>query len=503
MKVARAGLDSGVRHAYNARLRIGEGTKYSTLGGNNSFRRMGATMNFRARFSNAGVLALALLWTLPAAALQAQYTRAEWNEWQEAQRMPDAAQKVSAYEAFIQKYPDSVLRVYIYPDLINSLYAAKQPAKMLSTVDQFLRLDQGVYAKLDITQAQMQPTFYTQHRTYCAVVMEMLGSGQQLSDQLAQGALTHARTGLEMLRPLAAAQKAAGADPKQMDDAVATDELMYHRLMATLAWRKKDYDSSVNEFTYLLEKMPDNPNLTFQMGYSQLNRSQPDPLKAIWYLARAVALNHSESKTARQMMVREMVRRIGVAPACMESDINGVIERSGGSLHPPAGWTLITDQDISTARQGITYVGLFSQLAEGGDAAHLTWLAACRLPFGLGEQEEATYEAVLLEVVEAPAGDASADADSSNTTPETQAEGEGGAKQAGPSVTIRVAATQEALQAKLPNLEIVLKGFSDIDALRKKVDETIKIGGIIESFQIDPQFLIRLTAGKVDLTDVE
>ena len=502
--MARAGLDSGVRHAYNARLRIGEGTKYSTLGGNNSFRRMGATMNFRARFYSAVVVALVLLWTLPVAARQrVHYTTAEYNEWMAAKIVENAEQKVSAYEAFIQKYPDSVLRVYIYPDLVNSLYAAKQPEKVLSTVDQFLGLDQGVYAKLDITQAQMQPTFYGQHRTYCFVVLEMLGAGQQVNGSVAQGALNHARTGLQMLRPVAEAQKAAGADPKQMDDVVVADELMYHRLMATLAWRKKDYDSSVNEFTYLLEKMPDNPNLTFQMGYSQLNRSQPDPLKAIWYLARAVALKHSDSKTARQMMVRQMVRRIGVAPACMESDINGVIEQSGGSLHPPAGWTLITDQDINTARQGITYVGLFSQLAEGGDAAHLTWLAACRLPFGLGEQEEATYEAVLLEVVEAPAGDASADSDSSSTTPETQAEGEGGAEQAGPSVTIRVAATQEALLAKIPNLEIVLTGFSDMDALRKKVDETIKIGGIIESFQIDPQFLIRLTAGKVDLTDVE
>lgn len=455
-------------------------------------------MSYRIRLGVVAALSAALLGALAVSAQQdLPYGREERNDMVAAQQVQDPAGKVQAYESFIQKYPDSVLRIYIYKDLINVLFTTAQYPKVLSTVDgyiQFLKtVDRGAMEKLNIAEVTLTSEIYPQHYTYSRTIIAMLSSGQEITGEIRQGAAAHAREGLSKLGQVGQAAKSAqGADVAAIDKQLGEHELLYHQVLATMSWRAKDYDGVLPELGYLVEKTPEDANLNFQIGFSHLNKSTPDALKGIWYLARAVALNHPQADSARKSVVRQMVRRIGVGPSCMEEDINAIIQQAGGSLHPPAGWTLIDNSQINAARQGITYVGLFTDLAEGGDKAHITWLAACGLPFGLGEEGEPTYEAVLLEVE-----DTSANSESGGDNSTT---GEGAE---GITVILKVAATQEALKSKTANLEIVIDGFTKLEALKKKVDETIRIGGTIAQFRLDPRFMIRLNEGKVDLSEIE
>lgn len=455
-------------------------------------------------------VSLGLLGTLTAAA-QSLYGREEWNDYQAAKQVADPAGKAQAYEGFIQKYPQSVLRAYIYPEMIGALYAAKQRAKLLTTVDEFLKMDRNVFTQVKFTQPQVDWTVYSQHRTYVYVAREMLGAKQQLTPEQIQGTIAHTRAGLEMLGPVISAQKAAAQNDQQiqqLEQLAVGNELVFHQMLFATLWREKKYDEVQPELSYLLEKFPAEANLNYQMGYLQANKGQPDPLRSMWYSARAISLGHANAGSIRQSLTRQVYRHIGALDLpCIQSDVEGLIQQAGTSLHPPAGWQMISSDQVAAARQNITYAGLFTDLAEPGDKAHVTWLAACGIPFGLGEQGEPTYEAVLLSVEEA-AGDGDAEAAAGEATEATEGgdsatetpEGEEAEAAGVSSIILKVAATPEALEAKIANMEIVLENFTDLAKLKEKLDQTIKIGGTITAYQSEP-FVIRLSDGKVDYSD--
>lgn len=465
-------------------------------------------MSRRVRLMAVLAVSLGLLGTLTAAA-QSLYGREEWNDYQAAKLVEDPAGKAQAYEAFIQKYPQSVLRAYIYPEMIDALYAAQQRAKLLEAVDEFLAMDRNVFTQVKFTQPQVDWAVYSQHRNYVYVAREMLGAKAQFTPEQVQGTIVHTRAGLEMLGPVIRSQKAAAQNDQQiqqLEQLAADNELVFHQMLFATLWREKKYDEVQPELAYLLEKFSTDANLNYQMGYLQANKGQADPLRSMWYSARAISLGHANSDSIRRSLTRQLYRHIGALDLpCIEEDVEGLIQQAGTSLHPPAGWQLVSSDQVAAARQGITYAGLFTDLAEVGDKAHVTWLAACGIPFGLGEQGEPTYEAVLLSVEEAAevAGDAEGEAAEGGGSATTETpEGETAEAAGGSSITLKVAATPEALEAKIANMEIVLENFTDLAKLKEKLDQTIKIGGTIAHYRADP-FVIRLSDGKVDYSDID
>ena len=447
-------------------------------------------------------VSLGLLGTLTTAA-QSLYGREEWNDYQAAKQVADPAGKAQAYEGFIQKYPQSVLRAYIYPEMIGALYAAQQRAKLLTTVDEFLKMDRNVFTQVKFTQPQVDWTVYSQHRTYVYVAREMLGAKQQLTPEQIQGTIAHTRAGLEMLGPVISAQKAAAQNDQQiqqLEQLADGNELVFHQMLFATLWREKKYDEVQPELAYLLEKFSTDANLNYQMGYLQANKGQPDPLRSMWYSARAISLGHANAGSIRQSLTRQVYRHIGALDLpCIQSDVEGLIQQAGTSLHPPAGWQIISSDQVAAARQGLTELALFTDLAATGDKTHVTWLAACGIPFGLGEQGEPVREVVLLSLEEAAPESETMEGESSENAGGETTEGEGEIV-SGTTVILKVAATPEALEAKIANMEIVLENFTDLAKLKEKLDQTIKIGGTITAYQTEP-FVIRLSDGKVDYSD--
>jgi hypothetical protein len=187
---------------------------------------------------------------------------------------------------------------------------------------------------------------------------------------------------------------------------------------------------------------------------------------------------------------------------CIQGDVEGLIQQAGTSLHPPAGWQIISSDQVAVARQGLTELALFTDLAATGDKAHITWLAACGIPFGLGEQGEPGREVVLLSLEEAEAAPVEGETMEGESTENAGGETSEGEDEAasGMTVTLKVAATPEALEAKIANMEIVLENFTGLAKLKEKLDQTIRIGGTITAYQTEP-FVIHLSDGKVDYSD--
>jgi len=114
---------------------------------------------------------------------------------------------------------------------------------------------------------------------------------------------------------------------------------------------------------------------------------------------------------------------------------------------------------------------IFDDLRAGGELAHMMYLASCGTVIGIGEDGQPELAVMVLAVDETP----------------------------GNLVTLRAAAGQEAVDAKLANVEVKVEGPAEARSL--KVEDVVRVSGKITGYQAEP-FLLKLAEGKVNPEDI-
>ncbi|MDT7813432.1 MAG: hypothetical protein QOJ42_3348 [Acidobacteriaceae bacterium] len=207
---------------------------------------------------------------------------AEYNEYTNAVGQSTPAAKAAAIEAFLTKYPNSVVK----NELLEQLMLAYQgdPAKMLDAADRLLAADPGnlrglataVY--LEKTQA-LQKTNPTE--------------AQPILDKAA----AQAQTGLSATKPGnisdADFQKLKAATAPIFDSAIALDNA-----------NKKDFAGAIAAYTNELKAYPDptltqsGPGLndTYLLGQAYAQQTPPDLKNAAWFLTRAAQFAPPQAK---------------------------------------------------------------------------------------------------------------------------------------------------------------------------------------------------------------
>jgi hypothetical protein len=207
---------------------------------------------------------------------------AEYNEYTNAVGQSTPAAKAAAIEAFLTKYPNSVVK----NELLEQLMLAYQgdPVKMLDAADRLLAADPGnlrglataVY--LEKTQA-LQKTNPTE--------------AQPILDKAA----AQAQTGLSATKPGnisdADFQKLKTATAPIFDSAIALDDA-----------NKKDYAGAIAAYTNELKAYPDptqtqsGPGLndTYLLGQAYAQQTPPDLKNAAWFLTRAAQFAPPQAK---------------------------------------------------------------------------------------------------------------------------------------------------------------------------------------------------------------
>jgi hypothetical protein len=207
---------------------------------------------------------------------------AEYNEYTNAVGQSTPAAKAAAIEAFLTKYPNSVVK----NDLLEQLMLAYQgdPVKMLDAADRLLAADPGnlrglataVY--LEKTQA-LQKTNPTE--------------AQPILDKAA----AQAQTGLSATKSGnisdADFQKLKTATAPIFDSAIALDDA-----------NKKDYAGAISAYTNELKAYPDptltqsGPGLndTYLLGQAYAQQTPPDLKNAAWFLTRAAQFAPEQAK---------------------------------------------------------------------------------------------------------------------------------------------------------------------------------------------------------------
>jgi hypothetical protein len=207
---------------------------------------------------------------------------AEYNEYTNAVGQSTPAAKAAAIEAFLTKYPTSVVK----NDLLEQLMLAYQgdPVKMLDAADRLLAADPGnlrglataVY--LEKTQALQKPN---------------PADAQPILDKAA----AQAQTGLNATKSGnisdADFQKLKGATAPIFNSAIALDDA-----------NKKDYAGAIAAYTNELKLYTDpaqtqsGPGLndTYLLGQAYAQQTPPDLKNAAWFLTRAAQFAPAQAK---------------------------------------------------------------------------------------------------------------------------------------------------------------------------------------------------------------
>ena len=207
---------------------------------------------------------------------------AEYNEYTNAVGQSTPAAKAAAIEAFLTKYPNSIVK----NDMLEQLMLAYQgdPVKMLDAADRLLAADPGnlrglataVYLEKTQAQQKTNPT-----------------EAQPILDKAA----AQAQTGLSATKSgnLSDAdfQKLKTATAPIFDSAIALDDA-----------NKKDFAGAIAAYTNELKAYPDptqtqtGPGLndTYLLGQAYAQQTPPDLKNAAWFLTRAAQFAPPQAK---------------------------------------------------------------------------------------------------------------------------------------------------------------------------------------------------------------
>lgn len=196
---------------------------------------------------------------------------AEYNAYTNAIGQSTPAAKAAAIEAFLQQYPNSVVKKQMLGQLVSAYQATGDTAKTYDAAKRLLQVDPSNLRAL----------------TFVVYVEKSQANGDQAK---LDDAATLAKRGLAAAKP---------ADMSQADfdklKAVATP--IFYDAIAADDLAKKDYQAEINDITAELKaeqpaQTTAQPSLadTYYLGtaYVQLNSKDPNDLKnGIWFLARA------------------------------------------------------------------------------------------------------------------------------------------------------------------------------------------------------------------------
>lgn len=409
---------------------------------------------------------------------QVPWGNQEYNDYIATTRIQDPAQRLQEMDKFIQTYPKSLLRAFIYPSYINTAFGLKKYDAVRKAADDFLSMDhdkvEGVYQQSNYKPAQIDATYYQVYVLYTYSFLQGFHNGTPDADAQANQAAKRAREGLELFDKLYSEVQPPTdeAARQQFEQNKQQQESAFHSVLAFVAWRDKDYATAAKEYKVLVGFNPGDVAINYRLGLASLQTKPANYEMGYWYLARSVALNPGKSGEVKAFLTKSMAAHEQVLPECLDKDVDQLIQQAGGSADVPAGFSLPTADQVNAVRADMNLKRILDDLKAGGEQGHLMWLASCGSELGVAEDGSPTLNVLVVSV--------------------TQSEDN--------VVTLQVAAGQEAADSKTANMEV--KVTSPPEAKKLKADDVVRISGRISGYETTPTFMVKLDDGKVNPADI-
>jgi len=414
--------------------------------------------------------ALLLAGSLGAVAQKSLYTVDEYNAFVDTTR-GEPAERLAAIDAFLKNYPNSILRALIYPAQAQMAFTLKQYEKAMGAVDAYLAMDReqvnAILTQSGYNELQIEGTYYSSVLTHSSSYLQLLGTNGARAQALTENAARTARRGLELHNRIYA-QVQAPTDPAQLKQFEAQKqqaEATFRVILADAAWRSKDWPTSAAQYTVLVGYTPNDAALNYRLGLSYLQSQPPQWEKGLWHVARAVALNIPKRDEVKDFLAKNVAAYQQVLPECSKDQVDDLVAQAALSPEPPAGWRLVSSEQVSAVRNELTLKRIFDDLKAGGEQEHIIWLASCGL-------ELPELEAEVVQI--------------------SQNEGN--------VVTLGVAVTAESSEAK--KADMVVKVIAPPEAKNVKVGDLVHITGTLRSYLKDPEFQLVLSDGRIKPEDI-
>lgn len=443
-----------------------------------------------------GILVCAL--SLSAQQAKPKYSIEEYNDYTAAINEQDAQARLRALDAFIQKYPESALRPFVFQNYLQTYAGMKRWDKVVEYADKFLELNRSdvlaVYQQTpSVTEEQVNGVYYQAllSRAYAFLLSFDASLLTKASDEIKaalrnpetaratlaaseagrkilpvyEGLLKaeqRARDGLKLLETL---PKPAQVTEAQFAQAKLQQSAIFQSALGFAAFTQLDYDAAARAYAILVQQNPNDPVTNYRLGVSYLQAQQRQPVAGLWQLARAVALfPENQRKGVRDYLVQNAAAYTRVLPACLARDIDALLTHAQQSATPAPSWSVPNAEQVAAARNDLTVKRVFDELKAGGEQRQLIWLASCgmELPDLAGK---------VLEVKEATDN----------------------------LVTLRLAVGEEAADTDSANVEAKVK--EPPEAKNLKPGDIVRVSGVLTDYQPEP-FLLMLTEVRVNPEDI-
>ncbi|HXE76359.1 MAG TPA: hypothetical protein VNN18_12105 [Candidatus Xenobia bacterium] len=430
-------------------------------------------MSARSVFRAAGLALLILSCAGPALAQRPGqlYGVEEYNAFVDTTRPTDPNEKLAAIDAFLKAYPNSVLRAFVLPEQAKALFQLKRYEKAMDAIEAFLQMNrEQVVALLKQSQyndLQIDSAYYYNYLLYAHSYSALLGTNATRAQALTDAAIKRVNEGLELHQRLygTVTPPADAAQREQFEKTRAQEESTFRSLLADATWRKKDYPAASREYANLVKKAPNDAVLNYRLGLSYLLQQPPVWEQGLWHVARAVALNIPKSDEVKEFLSKNVSAYQQVVPECSGDQVNDLVALAAQSADPPAGWKLVSSEQVAAVRNDLSLKRIFDDLKAGGEAEHIIWLASCGA-------ELPEIEAEVVQV--------------------SQNEGN--------VVTLGVAVTAESAEAG--KADMVVKVIAPPEAKNIKTGDIVHITGTLRSYQKDPEFQLVLSDGRIKPEDI-
>jgi len=207
---------------------------------------------------------------------------AEYNAYVTALQQQDPNAKVSALEAFVTQYPNSVMKTSALEQLMSTYQATGNQAKVVDSAKRLLAADPNNLRALALL------TFLARQG-----VMSNQNVPQNLAD------LQQYRTkGLEAVK---ANQKPAGIKAEDFEKLKKETSLIFNGGCGFAALQSKDYQHAQEYMKAAVDQEPNDLQNVYPLATAYLSANPPDTLNGLFYLARAADIAPAGSAAQQQI----------------------------------------------------------------------------------------------------------------------------------------------------------------------------------------------------------
>ncbi len=382
-----------------------------------------------------------------AAKAPAWKSREEYDAFTAMTKATDPNQQISAAEAFVQKYSSSDFKDQAYQVEMSDYQKLGNSAKAIDSARKAIAAN---------------PNNLDALRYLCFAFPYVYDPKTPNESQLTQ-AEQDAKQGLQALQNL---QKPANATDDQFQTAVKALRSVFNTTLGFVYLQRKD---AANAATYLQQATSDNPSdsLTFSLlGQADLQAKPPDFDKAIWYLARSVALAKA-ANTGNAPALQKFFEQVYVGRHGSDQGAQDVLSQAAANVNPPDGFKVAPpEKHAKTGNPAVDgFYDIEDTLRPGGDQAQQSFQQVKGQPLAMPGK--------VVSVDPLPGG----------------------------GVAVKIAATPDS-QQKDGVYDVELDDTTQPDAKYLKKGAQVPFKGTISAFSTTPSFYLTLIDGTITNEDI-